>query len=85
MGGTYDQDFRTMIDRVATAGTAAEVTEHLQQFYDAGARHFVFSPATAGADPTPVLDRLFGEVVPALREHAEATARERGGTDSSSL
>jgi hypothetical protein len=30
----------------------------------------VFLPATAGADQKPVLDRLFGDVVPALYEHA---------------
>jgi probable F420-dependent oxidoreductase len=70
MGGTYDQDFRAMVDRVAAAGTVDEVTEKMQAFYDAGARHIVFSPATAGADPRPVVDRLFGEVVPALREYA---------------
>ena len=48
-----------MIDRVAAAGTATEVAAKLKEFYDAGARHFVFLPATGGADPRPVLDRLF--------------------------
>lgn len=72
MGGNYNQDFRPMVDRVAAAGTAEEVTAKLQAFHDAGARHFVFSPATAGADPQPVIDRLFGDVIPALREHAAA-------------
>ena len=70
MGGNYNQDFRPMVDRVAAAGTAEEVTATLQAFHDAGARHFVFSPATAGADPRTVIDRLFGDVVPALRQHA---------------
>ena len=70
MGGTYNQDFRAMIDSVAAAGTAAEVTTKLREFYDAGARHFVFLPATAGADPQPVLDRLFADVAPALHEYA---------------
>ncbi len=74
MGGTYDQDFRPMVDSVAAAGTAAEVAAKLAAFYDAGARHFVFSPATVGADPRPVVDRLLGEAVPALREHAAASA-----------
>jgi alkanesulfonate monooxygenase SsuD/methylene tetrahydromethanopterin reductase-like flavin-dependent oxidoreductase (luciferase family) len=50
MGGTYDQDFRPMVDRVAAAGTASEVTSTLCQFYDAGARHFIFLPATDGGD-----------------------------------
>jgi probable F420-dependent oxidoreductase len=70
MGGTYNQDFRAMVDNVAAAGTVDEVTEKMQAFYDAGARHIVLSPATAGADPRPVVDRLFGDVVPALREYA---------------
>jgi probable F420-dependent oxidoreductase len=70
MGGTYDQDFRAMVDSVAAAGTVDEVTKKMQAFYDAGARHIVFAPATAGADPQSVVDRLFGDVVPALREYA---------------
>ena len=75
MGGTYNQDFKPMIDRVAAAGNAEEVTAKLLAFYDAGARHFVFLPATAGTDPKPVLDRLFAEVVPALHEHARRWTR----------
>jgi alkanesulfonate monooxygenase SsuD/methylene tetrahydromethanopterin reductase-like flavin-dependent oxidoreductase (luciferase family) len=70
MGGTYNQDFRAMIDSVAAAGTVGEVMAKLRAFYDAGARHFVFHAATAGADQQPVLDRLFAEVVPALHEYA---------------
>ncbi len=70
MGGTYNQDFREMVDSVAAAGTPDEVLTKLKAFYDAGARHFVFSPATAGADPTPVVDRLLGDLIPALRDHA---------------
>ena len=79
MGGTYDQDFRAMVDSVAAAGTAAEVTAKLVEFYDAGARHFVFMPATGGADPRPVLDQLFGEVTPALQEHAARRSARSGG------
>jgi alkanesulfonate monooxygenase SsuD/methylene tetrahydromethanopterin reductase-like flavin-dependent oxidoreductase (luciferase family) len=72
MGGTYNQDFRAMVDNVAAAGTVSEVTAKMQAFYDAGARHVVFSPATAGADPRPVIERLFGDVVPALHEYGAA-------------
>jgi alkanesulfonate monooxygenase SsuD/methylene tetrahydromethanopterin reductase-like flavin-dependent oxidoreductase (luciferase family) len=70
MGGTYDQDFTQLIDSVAAAGTPNEVAAKLRGFYDAGARHFVFAPATGGADPAPVLDRLFGDVLPDLHAHA---------------
>lgn len=59
-----------MVDNVAAAGTPAEVTVKLRAFYDAGARHFVFAPATTSDDAQRVLDRLLGEVTPALREHA---------------
>ncbi len=82
MGGAYDQDFRAMIDRVAAAGTPAEVTAKLIDFYDAGARHFVFMPATGGTDRQPVLDRIFTEVVPALHEHAAQAAALSSGTAS---
>ena len=70
IGGSYDQDVRAMVDSVAAAGTAVEVTAKLQAFYDAGARHFVFLPATGGSPEQPVLDRLFSEVLPPLHEHA---------------
>jgi probable F420-dependent oxidoreductase len=72
LGGTYDHDFGAMIDGVAAAGTSAEVTAKLCEFRDAGARHFVFAPATAGEDPRPVLDRLVGDILPALRDHSGA-------------
>jgi probable F420-dependent oxidoreductase len=66
LGGTYRTgDFAAMITRVAAAGTPDEVTATLQAFVDAGARHFIFTPATHGAS-RPLLDRLFAEVVPRL-------------------
>jgi alkanesulfonate monooxygenase SsuD/methylene tetrahydromethanopterin reductase-like flavin-dependent oxidoreductase (luciferase family) len=72
LGGTYGGDFRELIDSVAAAGDPSEVIAKLCAFYDAGARHFVFLPATAGGESGPVLDRLLGEVLPALEEHAIA-------------
>jgi probable F420-dependent oxidoreductase len=74
LGGTYGGDFMELLDSVAAAGDPREVIAKLCEFYDAGARHFVFLPATGDGDPAPVLDRLLGEVVPALAQHA-ATAR----------
>jgi probable F420-dependent oxidoreductase len=73
MGGTYNQDFRPMVDSVAAAGTPAEVLEKLEAFYDAGARNFIFNPSTAGRDPSDVLQLLLEEVIPAVREHASLT------------
>jgi len=67
MGGTYNQDFRAMVDNVAAAGTAAEVTVKVQDFVDAGARHFIFAPAAGASDPDAIVRRLLEEVVPAVR------------------
>jgi probable F420-dependent oxidoreductase len=67
MGGTYNQDFRVMVDNVAAAGTAAEVTVKVQDFVDAGARHFIFAPAAGASDPDAIVRRLLEEVVPAVR------------------
>jgi probable F420-dependent oxidoreductase len=66
LGGTYRTgDFEAMIRNIAATGTPDQVAETLQAFVDAGARHFVFTPATRG-DSRGVLDRLFAEVVPRL-------------------
>jgi probable F420-dependent oxidoreductase len=67
MGGNYDQDFRQMVDNVAAAGTAEEVTQKLLEFVDAGARHFIFTPATRTGSRDEIVDRLLGEVMPAVR------------------
>lgn len=73
MGGTYDQDFGAMVDRVAAAGTPAEVQRRIEEFVDAGARHFIFAPATGrrgdgGDDADRIVRTLALEVMPAVRE-----------------
>jgi probable F420-dependent oxidoreductase len=67
MGGTYNQDFRAMVDNVAAAGTAEEVRAKIEQFVDAGARHFIFATAAGASDPDVIVHRLLEEVVPAVR------------------
>ena len=66
IGGNYNQDFRQMLDSVAAAGTVSEVRAKLQSFVDAGARHFIFTPAVRSGHPDTVVRRLFEEVVPGL-------------------
>ena len=70
LGGTYNQDFRQMVDRVAVAGTVDEVTDKLVAFCDAGARHFIFTVATKTGSREVMIDRILGDVVPAVREQA---------------
>jgi probable F420-dependent oxidoreductase len=69
MGRTYNQDFGTLVDNVAAAGTAEEVTATLVAFVEAGARHFVFMPAPGpDGNVDTVAHRLLEEVVPGVRE-----------------
>lgn len=48
LGGAYSQDFRLFAGSVAASGTAADVAAKVQAYVDAGARHFIVSPATRG-------------------------------------
>lgn len=66
LGGTYNQDFRPLIDRVAAAGTPEQVAERVQEFVDAGARHLIFVPATRD-DRLAMARRIAREVIPAIR------------------
>ncbi|HEX4531218.1 MAG TPA: LLM class flavin-dependent oxidoreductase [Acidimicrobiia bacterium] len=68
LGGTYRQDFRSMVEHVAAVGDVDEVTASLQRFVDAGARHLIFAPASP--DPGATIERLFDDVVPRLRAAA---------------
>lgn len=73
LGGTYRQDFRQMLDRVAAAGGVNEVAARVQEYVDLGVRHIVF--ATPGSsDRSAVMQRLLAEVVPQLRLPTAAPA-----------
>jgi len=65
IGGTYRQDFTAMVSSGAVAGTPAEVTEQLQAFVDAGARHFILATATRSR-AWEVVQVLTTDVMPAL-------------------
>lgn len=63
-GGTYRADYDDFLDRVACVGDTDTVTERLQAFCDAGARHLVLVPI--GDDPMTIDERLLGEIAPRL-------------------
>jgi len=65
LGGTYRQDFGAFIERVAAAGTPAQVARRLQEFVDAGARHIIIVPC-ATEDRAAMTNRILGEIVPLL-------------------
>jgi probable F420-dependent oxidoreductase len=74
LGGNYRQDFKAMVDSVAAAGTPDEVRQKLEGFVDAGARHFIFTPAPGLGDADRVVHALLDDVIPAVREHAARQA-----------
>jgi probable F420-dependent oxidoreductase len=63
LGGTYQQDFRPMIDRVAAAGTPEQVIRRVQEFIDAGARHLIFMPCSRGRAVADA-QQIMAEIVP---------------------
>lgn len=77
LGGAYGDRPPEMMDRIAPAGTPAEVAARMQEYVDAGVRHFVVSPA-APADTLEVVELAAREVLPMLRVPA-APAAATGG------
>jgi probable F420-dependent oxidoreductase len=73
LGGTYRQDFASMLSSVAVAGTPAEVTVRLRAFVEAGARHLILVPATRD-DRWPMIRRLATDVLPAVAEGGSPSA-----------
>jgi alkanesulfonate monooxygenase SsuD/methylene tetrahydromethanopterin reductase-like flavin-dependent oxidoreductase (luciferase family) len=70
LGGTYSQDFRAFVDRVAVAGTPDQVAARVQEYVDAGARHIIFSTASR-TDRVGMTRRILEEVTPRLKVPAE--------------
>jgi alkanesulfonate monooxygenase SsuD/methylene tetrahydromethanopterin reductase-like flavin-dependent oxidoreductase (luciferase family) len=63
LGATFKQDVGPFLDRVAAVGTPDQVGRRLRAFVDAGARHLLVAPATAG-DPLSVARRVAAEIRP---------------------
>jgi probable F420-dependent oxidoreductase len=74
LGGTYRQDFRQMIERVAAAGRPDEVAARVQEYVDLGVRHVVFAVPGA-ADRGAVMARIVSEVVPRVKLPAGGAAQ----------
>ena len=65
LGGAYGDKPGAMLDRIAPAGTPEEVAVRLQEYVDAGVRHFIISPA-APDDTLEVVTLAAEEVLPRL-------------------
>lgn len=66
LGSAYGDKPQEMLDRIAPSGTPEQVAERVQQYVDAGVRHFVISPA-AQQDTLEVVTLAANEVLPRLR------------------
>jgi probable F420-dependent oxidoreductase len=67
LGGTYQQDFEAMVDRVAAAGDPDHVASRVREFVDAGARHVLFALATE-SDQLAMARTIATEVIPKVVE-----------------
>ena len=65
LGGAYGDKPGAMLDRIAPAGTPDQVAARLQDYVDAGVRHFIISPA-APDDTFEVVTLAAEEVLPRL-------------------
>ena len=66
LGGTYQQDFRSMLAHIAVAGSPDDVVSGLAEFARAGATHLVFTPASRSRSREVAL-RIVDEIVPQVR------------------
>jgi alkanesulfonate monooxygenase SsuD/methylene tetrahydromethanopterin reductase-like flavin-dependent oxidoreductase (luciferase family) len=65
LGGAYGDKPGEMLSRIAPAGTPEEVATRLQEYVDAGVRHFVISPA-APSNTLEIVRLAAEEVLPRL-------------------
>ncbi|MEX5631786.1 LLM class flavin-dependent oxidoreductase [Parafrankia sp. FMc2] len=82
LGRAYGDKPDAMLDRIAPAGTPAEVAARIQHYVDAGARHIVISPA-AHQDTLEVVRLAAEEVLPRLTIPAPAREAERASVATS--
>jgi probable F420-dependent oxidoreductase len=66
LGGTYRQDFHSMLSHIAVAGSPDDVVSGLVEFVRAGATHLVFTTATRSRSRDVAL-RIMDEIVPRVR------------------
>ncbi|MQY26205.1 LLM class flavin-dependent oxidoreductase [Nocardia aurantia] len=66
LGGAYGDKPASMLDKIAPSGTPEQVAARLQEYVDAGVRHFVISPA-AHEDTLGIVRLAAEEVLPRLK------------------
>ncbi|WP_019925678.1 LLM class flavin-dependent oxidoreductase [Nocardia sp. BMG111209] len=66
LGGAYGDKPSSMLDKIAPSGTPEQVAARLQEYVDAGVRHFVISPA-AHEDTLGIVRLAAEEVLPRLK------------------
>jgi probable F420-dependent oxidoreductase len=72
LGRGYGDKPQAMLDRIAPAGTPEEVAARLQEYVDAGVRHFIISPAVP-ENTFEVVKLAAEEVLPRLHLPGQAS------------
>jgi alkanesulfonate monooxygenase SsuD/methylene tetrahydromethanopterin reductase-like flavin-dependent oxidoreductase (luciferase family) len=65
LGSAYGDKPDAMLDRIAPAGTPEQVAARMQEYVDAGVRHFIISPA-AHENTLEIITLAAQEVLPRL-------------------
>jgi alkanesulfonate monooxygenase SsuD/methylene tetrahydromethanopterin reductase-like flavin-dependent oxidoreductase (luciferase family) len=75
LGSAYGDKPQAMLDKIAPSGTPEQVAERMQDYVDAGVRHFIIAPA-AQEDTLEVVTLAAQEVLPRLRIREPAPTQE---------
>lgn len=70
LGSAYGDKPQSMLDSIAPSGTPEQVADRLQEYVDAGVRHFIIAPA-ATRETLEVVTLAAREVLPRLRVPAK--------------
>jgi alkanesulfonate monooxygenase SsuD/methylene tetrahydromethanopterin reductase-like flavin-dependent oxidoreductase (luciferase family) len=70
LGSAYGDKPQSMLDSIAPSGTPEQVADRLQEYVDAGVRHFIISPA-APLETLEVVTLAAREVLPRLGASAK--------------
>ena len=67
LGGRYAQDFDSLVQRYAIAGTPEQCAERLEQFREAGVEHFILAPSGPREQTAAFPDIIANAIIPMLR------------------
>ena len=67
LGARYAQDFETLVNKYAIAGTPEQCAQRIEQFREAGVEHFIFAPNAPPEQAAALPEIIAEEVIPLTR------------------